>query len=448
MSLVTSRLTKDQEKKICSLFGHAKLSLIYKASVHGYTANNFHSRCDRQGPTMTIGYNNTGFVFGAYISKDYALTGQNIADEKAFLFGLDGRQQNPEPYRVASGGQYSFTDGNTGPNFGSLLFLHNNGAAIYSNPGNFFNFDPLRMHGNDLVLTECEVYRVEECGALLAKPWRNVVWNPEKRKDLMDSIADWKPPINSVTQARVLLVGQVGAGKSSFFNSVCSIYKGHVTSQANTGTAGTSLTTQFRTYSVRGGRSGKSLPVVLCDTMGLEEGLNAGLDMDDFTSILKGNVQDRYQFNPAMPLQPEAPGFRKSLSLKDKIHCVVYMIDSSKARLLPARMIEKFAAFRRKANQLGIPQLVLVTKVDEACPLVAEDVRNVYCSRYIETVMREVADHLGVSMSAVIPVKNYSEELELDPDTDILLLNAVIQMLRVTESYFDDLFSEDEEKAD
>lgn len=51
---------------------------------------------------------------------------------------------------------------------------------------------------------------------------------------------------------------------------------------------------QFRTYSVRGGR-GKSLPIVLCDTMGLEEGLNAGLDMDDFTSILKGNVQDRYQ---------------------------------------------------------------------------------------------------------------------------------------------------------
>lgn len=40
---------------------------------------------------------------------------------------------------------------------------------------------------------------------------------------------------------------------------------------------------------------GKRLPLTLCDTMGLEEGLNAGLDIDDFTSILKGHIQDKYQ---------------------------------------------------------------------------------------------------------------------------------------------------------
>ena len=60
----------------------------------------------------------------------------------------------------------------------------------------------------------------------------------------MDTIAKWKPVINLVNQVSVLLVGPVGAGKSSFFNSVCSVFKGHVSSQANTGTAGTSLTTQ------------------------------------------------------------------------------------------------------------------------------------------------------------------------------------------------------------
>ena len=62
--------------------------------------------------------------------------------------------------------------------------------------------------------------------------------------------------------------------------------------------------------------------------------------------------------------------------------------------------------------------------------------------------MREAAVQLGVSMSAVIPVKNYSQELELDPLTDILLLNAVNQMLRVAESYFDDLFQDEVEKTD
>lgn len=54
-----------------------------------------------------------------------------------------------------------------------------------------------------------------------------------------------------------------------------------------------------------------------------------------------------------MPMQEDAPGFRKSVTLKDKIHCVAFVIDASKVKLLPDRMIEKFAALRRKANQLG-----------------------------------------------------------------------------------------------
>lgn len=65
-----------------------------------------------------------------------------------------------------------------------------------------------------------------------------------KRKELMESIKGYKPTVNSVSQVRVLLIGPVGAGKSSFFNSINSIYRGHVTSQAIAGSSTTSLTTQ------------------------------------------------------------------------------------------------------------------------------------------------------------------------------------------------------------
>lgn len=58
--------------------------------------------------------------------------------------------------------------------------------------------------------------------------------------------------------------------------------------------------------------------------------------------------------------------------------------------------------------------------------------------------MQEVSARLGVSLSAVVPVKNYSKELDIDPQTDILLLNAVIQMLRGAEGYFDDLYNVEE----
>ena len=53
--------------------------------------------------------------------------------------------------------------------------------------------------------------------------------------------------------------------------------------------------------------------------------------------------------------------------------------------------------------------------------------------------MQEVSARLGVPLSCVVPVKNYSEELELDPNCDILLLSAVIQMLRFADNYFDEI---------
>uniref|UniRef100_A0A3Q4I0X8 G domain-containing protein n=1 Tax=Neolamprologus brichardi TaxID=32507 RepID=A0A3Q4I0X8_NEOBR len=233
--------------------------------------------------------------------------------------------------------------------------------------------------------------------------------------------------LSSVTQPRVLLIGPVGAGKSSFFNSVNSVFRGHVTSQAISGSSSTSLTTQVFVWY---GREGKPLPIILCDTMGLEESKGAGLDIDDLSSILKGHLPDRYQFNPSAPLHSESHGYRTSPGLKDKIHCVAYVIDASKVSIMPKGLEEKLDAIR-------IPQLVLLTKVDEACPLVKEDVRNVYKSGYIKDV--EVGSRLGVPLSCIIPVKNYSEELELDMNCDILLLSAVIQMFRFVDNYFDEL---------
>lgn len=60
----------------------------------------------------------------------------------------------------------------------------------------------------------------------------------------MESIKNYKPPISSVKGIRVLLIGPIGAGKSSFFNSINSVFRGHVTSQAMSGSSGTSVTNQ------------------------------------------------------------------------------------------------------------------------------------------------------------------------------------------------------------
>uniref|UniRef100_A0A8C6UW21 TLDc domain-containing protein n=1 Tax=Neogobius melanostomus TaxID=47308 RepID=A0A8C6UW21_9GOBI len=407
MSAVISSLINDQRKKLLSLFNHAQLHLLYKASVHGFHAIHFHNRCDRQGPTICVAYNSSGFVFGAYTAKDFAQTNQNIIDEQAFLYSIS--EERPWPLRVGvTAAQPAFVDGAAGPNFGALLFLLNNTANIQSAPGAAYNFNPAEMHGGNLALTEFEVYRIWEDSC--------------KRQLLKEQIQLYHPDMEGVKEARVLMVGPVGAGKSSFFNSINSVFRGGMTSRAIAGTAG-------------------KIPLVLCDTMGLEESPDAGLDPDDVISICKGHVQDRYQFSQAVPLQKGTPGYKKHATLKDQIHCVVYVVDASKVSLMSQKILDKFGSIRKKANQMGVPQILLLTKIDEACPLVQEDLKNVYHSVYIhkKVCSQEVSENIGIPLSCIIPVKNYSEELELEPEVDVLLLSAVEQMLNYADSFFENL---------
>ncbi|XP_073718339.1 interferon-induced protein 44-like [Misgurnus anguillicaudatus] len=439
MTTQTSKLPEEKKKQLCALLGDVDLTLLYKASVHGYNGAAFHQLCDRQGPTLLVAYNSSGYIFGGYTSKDYTQSGQYVTDEDAFLFYYQGKI--PVCVKVNSG-QYARIDDSGWPNFGQYLhFCYNNQPTLLYQGGNAFTINATLMYGNDGNLTECEVFKIEKMSqaSVEEKPWRNIAWKEERKEELVKSLKTYKPLVSSVNRVRILMIGPVGAGKSSFFNSINSIFMGHVTNKAIAGSTSTSLTTQFRTYPVKDGREGKPLPFVLCDTMGLEEQTGAGLDIEDISSILRGHIPDRYQFNPMAPFEPDEQKSSKPASLEQKIHCVVFVIDATKISLMSSKLEEKLAAIRKKVISLGIAQIVLMTKIDEACPLVEEDLQKVYVSSYIKSKVQEVSSRLGVPVSCVLPVKNYSQELELNLNCDLLLLTAVQQMLRSADDYLDDI---------
>uniref|UniRef100_A0ABM5G8E9 Interferon-induced protein 44-like isoform X1 n=2 Tax=Pogona vitticeps TaxID=103695 RepID=A0ABM5G8E9_9SAUR len=449
---VQSRLTKEEKRSLSYLVGSKQFSLLYKGSVHGYDANAFHSMCNRQGPTVVVAYNGSGYIFGGFTVQSYTSCGRYLNDEKAFLFRLKGKDGELGPLKipVKIANQAVCDYSHIGPNFGdnALLFLSQNSAAVATKFGSAtYTFSAEDLHGNDQVLLECEVYRVED-GDMMKKPWREIDWTHGKRKELMNQIASYKPPLNSVQQVRVLFLGPVGAGKSSFFNSVNSVFRGYVTSQAIAGSDSGSVTLQYRTYQVKNGSNGKPLPIVFCDTMGLEEKQGAGLDMDDITNLLQGHIPERYQFNPTVAMQPDTLGYIKCPSLKDQIHCVVFVTDGSKMEILPEKLERKLRKTRQKINKLAVPQLVIMTKVDAVCPSHKEDLSDVYRSQAVMRQMEITAESLGIPLSQIVPVKNYCSELELKDDADILILMAVRQMLRLAESYFDNFPSDHTSKMD
>uniref|UniRef100_A0ABM5G8G0 Uncharacterized protein isoform X4 n=1 Tax=Pogona vitticeps TaxID=103695 RepID=A0ABM5G8G0_9SAUR len=276
---------------------------------------------------------------------------------------------------------------------------------------------------------------------MLEKPWRLIDQPSGGRKQLMDEIAEFKPPLNSVQKIRVLFVGQIGAGKSSFFNSVDSVFCGHVINNAPAGADGKSVTKKYRTYEVKNRSTGKPLPILFCDTMGLEERELASLRTDDVISILKGHIPDGYQFNPIAAMQPNTPGYIKSPSLKEEIHCVVFVVDGSNIEILPEKMETKLKEIREKANEFELPQLVLLTKVDEISSFLKEDVSDVYKSQAVKQKMETASGKLGIPLSQIVPVKDYCSEVELKDDVDILILLALRQIVRFAQRYLENFSS-------
>ncbi|XP_067369669.1 uncharacterized protein [Channa argus] len=86
----------------------------------------------------------------------------------------------------------------------------------------------------------------------------------------------------------------------------------------------------------------------------------------------------------------------------------------------------------------SVHQVALLTHVDQICPETAKDVSQVYKSCIIKEMIGKAGALLGMSTSYILPVKNYSSELDLDVNTDVLLLNAVDHILQYANLYFQD----------
>ncbi|XP_028666585.1 interferon-induced protein 44-like [Erpetoichthys calabaricus] len=275
---------------------------------------------------------------------------------------------------------------------------------------------------------------------LIEKPWRIQEFSVNVRDKRIDEIRKYQTVTELVEDPRILLIGQIGCGKSSFFNSVNSVFRGHVMRQATAGSGETSVSKLYRTYPVFDGKGTKRLPFILCDTMGLEGSSDeAGIHVDDIISVINGHVPDMYEFNPKAPINYRSKCYRENPCLADKVHCIVYVVEASKLSLISEVLLKKFKFIQSNVNNKGIPQLVMVTKIDEACMEVRNDLTKVYQSSYIYEKVTELAKVLGVPLSAISLVKNYAVDFELNLNMDVLILTALQQMLRAVDGCLDEM---------
>lgn len=459
---MTGRLTEVHKRLLEQWIGTGpkNFSLLYSISKDTCNATTFHQKCDNKGPTVTVLYNKQGTVYGGYTAVGWntARNGNYETDSTAFMFRLqyngsaavckfpcikhaNAINQNSTYGPIFGAGHDLNTFNNTVNKSGDSFPL--NGGMTMNNSYSSQGVQNNEINNGSMEVVDLEVYQVT-VGAgrqvtdseVLDTPWRETPeWNVELLHDLKMEIESFcLPRAVKVTQSKILIIGPVGAGKSSFFNTVASVFRGYVsTDQAASGSAEQSITSQYRMYQIRSTETGKPLNFRLCDTRGLEE--NQGIDANDISYLLDGNVPEKYQFNPSVPVSPEIPGFKINTTLKDRIHCVCIVVDGSTVGVLPEKMLEKIKAIQAKIRQRGIPLKIILTKIDKISSRVEADTSQVFKSIVIKEQVDNVSQLLGIPRNHVLLVKNYESEIELKTNINILALMTLRHVLRATNDY-------------
>ncbi|XP_045176834.2 uncharacterized protein LOC123537242 [Mercenaria mercenaria] len=445
----TILLLTEIGEKISGGSNRKSFNLLYSASKT-VDVDNFHLKCDAKGPTVTLLYGKFNTLFGGYTSKSWTSTdNQTKQDDGAFLFYKDespGAKCKFLPIKKDKTHKAITCDASFGPTFGGgskkkyylQVFKKNDNAQPETSDdcmhlngsmkvGRAYDEETTNKRGktknktNDinsgkLIVTCVEVYQVIDDE--LTVNWKRKPEDEDCNNMKKELIGMEQPGLN-VEQYNILLVGVIGSGKSSFYNTLASVFSGTVIHPAVARAEQTSVTNKVEHYDLKSG-NGTKLKIRITDIRGFED--VRGLD-GELRHLLSGELSADYKFKDKAG--PSKSDLRTNATLNDEIHLVCFVSGNTNFDTLTSTLHSHIKAIKEIINDKGLPIAVIATKIDELCPLVSGNVDHVYkCSKARDAAKR-VADFYGVPLTHVFPVVNYVNEEENDVEIDRLALQAV-----------------------
>jgi hypothetical protein len=158
--------------------GPKTFTLLYAITRDGCNATTFHQKCDNQGPTVTVLYNQQGSVYGGYAPVSWNSSGGYTNTSTAFLYQLrsNGNKKATKFSLKAVNYPYSlYNDASYGPCFGGGYNLHtfsntvntsgtyfalNGTTGAIENGYDLQGFSRAQINDGNMNVIDLEVYKV------------------------------------------------------------------------------------------------------------------------------------------------------------------------------------------------------------------------------------------------------------------------------------------------
>ena len=171
--ILESGQNKWSLRQLCRFDSKTRFRLLYRASRDGFTAADFHAKCDNKAKTLTIIKSLNANIFGGFTSKPWDGYNGNKEDPSAFIFSMVNKYKEPRrmPIRAASVKQAIWCGEEYGPRFGEDIQLLEDMSEGASNLNNDYEFVSDSLTNAEILTflagsasfkaTEIEVFAIE-----------------------------------------------------------------------------------------------------------------------------------------------------------------------------------------------------------------------------------------------------------------------------------------------
>ncbi|XP_074471670.1 interferon-induced protein 44-like [Sebastes fasciatus] len=200
-------------------------------------------------------------------------------------------------------------------------------------------------------------------------------------------------------------------------------------------TFGDSFTKKYTTYKIPKMGPEPFYPFVFNDIRGLHP--HKGVLVNDVKLAMMGHVKEGYMFSPESTLTDLRPNafYNEHQTDNDKVHILVCVVPANTGSQVIEKTVQKIREIREEATELGIPQVAILTRIDEACPEIKDDLKNVYKIKYLKGKMEQFSVDVGIPMNCIFPVKNYHKEIDLNSDIDSLILSSMKSIINFGDDF-------------